>query len=99
MKTFSFCFEIIESNDLEEEALEQVLSFIDQSGIKIALDDFGAAYSNYKRLQSNFITILKIDRSLILELHKDQNIRVIQSIIAMAQSNKIQVIAEGIEHK
>ena len=98
-ENFSFCFEIIESNDLDEEALEQVLSFVDQSGIQIALDDFGAAYSNYKRLQSNFITILKIDRSLILELHKGQNIRVIQSIIAMAQSNNIQVIAEGIEHK
>ncbi|MBR0597416.1 EAL and GGDEF domain-containing protein [Sinanaerobacter chloroacetimidivorans] len=68
-------------------------------GIQVALDDFGTGFSCLAYLNSFNIDILKIDRSFIKNVFKDDNSSIItRSVIDLAQELKIKLVAEGIEN-
>lgn len=88
----------------EDEAMEnpdliiKVLTELKKLGIKISLDDFGTGYSSLSYVNMLPIDTIKIDRSLILNLENDsKSIHIIKSIIGMAHSLDIKIVAEGIE--
>ena len=67
-------------------------------GVRLALDDFGTGYSSLSYLHRFPIQILKIDRSFIEHLGQDgEEAALARSIIAMGETLKIQMVAEGIE--
>ena len=67
-------------------------------GIHIALDDFGTGYTSIKQLMTMPVNILKIDKSLIDELDKNQRMRdMIDSVIYMGHLMNCEVISEGVE--
>ena len=88
----------------EDEAMEnidliiKVILELKSHGIRISMDDFGIGYSSLSWLSSLSIDTIKIDRSLIINLdNNSKNIVIIKSIIAVANSLNLKVIAEGIE--
>jgi len=67
-------------------------------GVSISLDDFGTGYSSLSYLKRFPIDTLKIDKSFIAEVTTDPGSKVIvNTIIAMAHSLELKVIAEGVE--
>ena len=77
---------------------DQTLTRLSQAGIRIALDDFGAGFCNFRYLKLLPLDYLKLDRSMIEGITTDQrDLAVLRGIVAMATALDLQVIAEGIE--
>lgn len=67
-------------------------------GIRIALDDFGAGFCNFRYLKLLPLHMLKLDRSMIEGIGEDpRDLAVLRGVVAMAHSLGLVVIAEGVE--
>lgn len=76
----------------------KLLSAIKRLGVRIALDDFGTAYSSLSKIQHFPIDTLKLDRSFIREIAKDAEGRALtEAVIAMGKTLSLTVVAEGVE--
>lgn len=78
----------------------EVLHQLKNIGLKIALDDFGIAYSSLNYLKRLPIDMLKVDRSFVAGIPADRDDSAISTaIVVLAKSMMLQVIAEGVETK
>ncbi|WP_162287883.1 sensor domain-containing protein [Indiicoccus explosivorum] len=75
-----------------------VLEQLRKLGVCVSLDDFGTGYSSLSYLTKLAVDYLKIDRSFILDMEENESKALItKSIIDVAHSLKMKVVAEGIE--
>jgi len=80
------------------ERAQQNIVNLKKMGVKLAVDDFGTGYSSLRYLRQFPVGMLKIDRSFVSGLGRNHDDDVIVStIISMAASLGIQVVAEGVE--
>ena len=83
---------------VNEDVLIEELSRLRAYGYKIALDDFGVERSNIQRLQHYPIDIVKLDRSLIMDLETSEKARkMVGSLAVLLKSLELDVTVEGIE--
>jgi len=84
----------------EDRELIQTLQQFKKRGYRLAIDDFGKGYSSIGYLREITIDTIKIDKSYLWNVTKDQTVaRLTNAIIAMADSLNIDVIVEGVEDK
>lgn len=75
-----------------------VLREIRAKGIKLAVDDLGAGYSNLKYIADLSPEIVKLDRTLIADLKPNTRLHIlVTSIVALCKQLGARVVAEGIE--
>ena len=91
--------EVTESTVMEHsERSLKVLSELDQLGVTLSTDDFGTGYSSLSYLQKFPFERLKIDRSFIHEMDKDEkSAAIVKTILMLGENLNIEVVAEGIE--
>jgi len=93
-------FEMTET--LVAEDVPKVISLLkdlkENFGIRFSMDDFGTGYSSLSYLQQLPIDELKIDRSFIADLNKDEkDEQMVNIILTMAKTFGLNVVAEGVE--
>jgi EAL domain-containing protein (putative c-di-GMP-specific phosphodiesterase class I) len=93
--------EITESVVFEhQERAVDMLHQLRHFGIEIDIDDFGTGYSNLSYLMRLPVSSLKIDQSFVRAIGDDGgNTEIIETIISMARSLDLSVVAEGVETK
>ncbi|MCP5397636.1 MAG: EAL domain-containing protein [Sphingomonadaceae bacterium] len=85
-------------SDLERASAS--LERLHEQGIRIALDDFGAGFCNFRYLKLLPLDYLKLDRAMVdgvVDDHRD--LAVLRGIVAMAKALDLKLIAEGIENE
>ena len=95
----SLVLEVTESSimDNTEQTLDS-LHRLRAMGIRLEIDDFGTGYSSLSYLRRLPFGALKIDRSFIHDLSAGNgSIDIVRAILELAQSLKLEVIAEGVE--
>ena len=92
--------EILENRDVDYRQVELAIQKLKHYGYQICIDDFGSGYSNLDHLLNLSIDYLKLDGSIVRNLHKDKRAHsIIQAITVFCQQNGIEVIAEFVENE
>lgn len=85
---------LLENNDTIMKSLERLRDL----GINLQIDDFGRGYSSFSYLQNIPVNTLKIDSLFIQRIGQNKNnTEIIRSIVGLAKSLGLSVIAEGVE--
>jgi len=92
-------FEITEHDTVSDDDLKTIKHLGgNKGGNVIAVDDYGTGHSNIVNLLRYAPQVIKIDRFLVTDIHKDVNKQMfVRSTIDLARMNGIKVLAEGVE--
>ena len=90
--------EITETVVMEDaQASREVLAQLQGQGVGICIDDFGTGYSSLNYLHAFDVDILKIDRSFVRRITREQRPEIIGTILELSRSMGLSVTAEGVE--
>jgi len=97
----SLCIEITETLLMQDTPTTiDTLNRLRELGVSLAIDDFGTGYSSLSYLRRLPVTVLKIDRSFVLELGLDpQGATIVASVIDLAHALGMECVAEGVENE
>jgi diguanylate cyclase (GGDEF)-like protein len=95
------CLELTESIVMRD--MQQTLATLRtlaDMGVRLSLDDFGTGFSSLAYIRKMPLHELKIDRSFVMNLPDDGHaVAITESIIGMAHSLNLTIVAEGVETK
>jgi PAS domain S-box-containing protein/diguanylate cyclase (GGDEF)-like protein len=93
-------FEILESEGIKNyELISEFISHVKKYGVEIAIDDFGAGYSNFVYITKLDIDYIKIDGSIIRNIDTDTTSQIItKTIVDFAHQLNIKTVAEFVHN-
>ena len=90
--------EIVEESDATPEGIELIKKRCGFAHSHLAIDDYGTGYSNSSNLLNYSPDYIKIDRSLISDIHNDlKKQQLVTAVIEFCHENQLQSLAEGVE--
>ncbi len=94
-------FELLEDEEIKDfNLMKEFISKIKEYNVKIAIDDFGSGHSNFSRLLDYRPDIIKIDGSLIKNIHIDNySLNVVKTIVDFAKKLNIKTVGEFVENE
>jgi diguanylate cyclase (GGDEF)-like protein len=82
----------------DSKGVSERITLLREAGVKFSMDDFGTGYSNLSQLSKMPIDVLKLDRSLIQDVHLDRNKQILaRTILQLAKELNFKTVVEGVE--
>jgi len=82
----------------EPERARLALSDLDNMGVQVVIDDFGTGFSSLVYLKQLPVSMLKVDKSFVVDMMRDESdAAIVHSIIELAHNLGLQTVAEGVE--
>lgn len=94
-------FEIVESQDIKNySALKEFMTDFQKYGVRFAIDDFGTGFSNFSHIFELSPDFIKIDGSLIKNIHIDKkSYELVKAIVFFSKQLGIETIAEFVHSR
>lgn len=90
--------EIVEDGESTADSIETLKKRLNFTHAQLAIDDYGTGYSNSANLLKYRPDYVKIDHSLISDIHNDlKKQQLVTQIIEFCRDNQLQSVAEGVE--
>ncbi len=90
--------EITESQALDYEQVDKVITLCHEHGIKVALDDFGTGYSHLTHLHKLAFDTMKVDQAFTRSMLEDpRSMAIVEAIVRMGKAIGADIVVEGIE--
>ncbi len=93
------CLEITETAMMTDpEHARKLLQGLDDLGVRLSIDDFGTGYSSLSYLKQLPVDELKVDKSFVLNMAKDESdASIVRATVSLAHDLGLEVVAEGVE--
>ena len=83
----------------EPERARMALSELDNMGVQVVIDDFGTGFSSLVYLKQLPVSMLKVDKSFVIDMMRDESdAAIVHSIIELSHNLGLQTVAEGVEN-
>jgi diguanylate cyclase (GGDEF)-like protein len=89
--------EVTETALVDEATVAPVLAALKDLGLRLSIDDFGSRYAVLALLGRLPFDNVKLDRSLVIGVETPEGFRLLQGIVRLADSLRLETIAEGVE--
>ena len=90
--------ETLVMEEMEEQTAEQTLDELHLKGVRLSIDDFGAGYSSLGVIEKIPASVIKLDRSFLLNQEdRDRQVKIMKSIVDLADELGAQIVCEGVE--
>jgi len=99
IRSSAICLEITESAIMNDPLRAQItLERLSAMGLELSIDDFGTGYSSLAYLKRLPVNELKIDKSFVMQMSRDDDDRtIVKSTIDLGHNMGMRVVAEGVE--
>jgi diguanylate cyclase (GGDEF)-like protein len=84
--------------EVSQQVLDEIAT-LREGGARVAIDDFGTGYSNLARLRSMPVDRVKLDPSLICDIERSEQARVVvQAVVQLIHGVGCEIVAEAVEN-
>jgi diguanylate cyclase len=89
--------EMTETALIDEAVVAPVLGRLKDLGVRLSIDDFGSRYAVLTQLGRLPIDVVKLDQSLVFGAESPEGFRLLQGVLRLAESLRLETVAEGVE--
>ena len=90
--------ETLVMEEMEEKMAEQTLDELHAKGVRLSIDDFGSGYSSLGVIEKIPASVIKLDRSFLLNQEdRVRQVMIMKSIVDLADNLGAQIVCEGVE--
>lgn len=84
--------------ELQQQMVKKTLDILKEKGIHLSIDDFGAGYSSLGIFEQIPASVIKLDRSFLLNQEDhDRQVKIMRGIVKLAEELDAQIVCEGVE--
>ena len=86
--------------ELQQQKVKETVAILREKGIRLSIDDFGSGYSSLGVFEQIPASVIKLDRSFLLNNeNRVRQVKIMKNIVKLAQDLDAQVVCEGVENE
>lgn len=90
--------ETIVVEELQQQIVKQTIEELRSKGVRLSIDDFGSGYSSLGIFEQIPASVIKLDRSFLLNRQdRSRQVKIMKGIVNLAQELEAQIVCEGVE--